>query len=111
MHESDVAAQAPAQSAIRLCLTAWANRLLSNGDAALADCRAGYELLAYLDPEQDAAGAVVPVLIELAHAESLHGRTADARSHVEEARRRRKGIVGPGRIPQMLTEAAAGLSD
>jgi ATP/maltotriose-dependent transcriptional regulator MalT len=111
MHESDVASQAPGQSAIRWYLTAWANRLLGNGDAALADCRAGYALIADLDPEQDAAGAVVPVLIELAHAEKLRGRTADARSHVEEARRRLKGIVGPGRLPQMLAEAASGLSD
>jgi LuxR family maltose regulon positive regulatory protein len=111
MHGSDVAAQAPAQSAIRWCLTAWANRLLGNGDAALADCRAAYELIVDLDPEDDAAGAVVPVLIELAHAEKLHGRNADARTHVEEAQRRIKGIAGPGRLPQILAEAAAGLAD
>ena len=109
-HGSDVASQAPAQSAIRWCLTAWANRLLGNCDAALADCLTAYQLIADLDPDEDAAGAVVPVLIELAHAEKFQGRTAEARCHVEEARRRLQGIVGPGRLPQMLAEAAEGLT-
>jgi hypothetical protein len=106
-----VASQAPGQSAIRWYLTAWANRLLGNYDAALADCLAAYELIVDLGPNQDAAGAVVPVLIEFAHAEKFRGRTAQARCHVEEAGRRLKGIVGPGRLPQMLAEAAEGLTD
>jgi len=76
MHGSDVASQAPGQSAIRWYLTAWANRLLGNYDAALADCLAAYELVVDLDPDQDAAGAVVPVLIEMAHAEKSRGRKA-----------------------------------
>jgi hypothetical protein len=109
-HGSDVASQAPAQSAIRWCLTAWANRLLGNCDAAQADCRAAYELIVDLDPDQDAAGAVVPVLIEMAHAEISQGRMAQARRHVEEARRRLQGIAGSGRLPQMLAEAAEGLA-
>jgi hypothetical protein len=110
-HGSDIASQAPAQSAIRWCLTAWANRLLGNCVVAQSDCPAAYELIVDLDPDQDAAGAVVPVLIEVAHAEISQGRMAEARGHVEEARRRLQGIPGPGRLPQMLAEAAESLAD
>jgi ATP/maltotriose-dependent transcriptional regulator MalT len=110
-HGSDIASQAPAQSAIRWCLTAWANRLLGNYDAAQADCLAAYELIVDLHPDQDAAGAVVPVLIEVAHAEISQGRMAQARRHIEEGRRRLQRIAGPGRLPQMLAEAAKGLTD
>jgi hypothetical protein len=37
----------------------------------LRQARARYALIVDLDPEQDAAGAVVPVLIELAHTENF----------------------------------------
>jgi hypothetical protein len=54
---------------------------------------------------------VVPVLIEMAYAEKIRGRTDEARGLVERAERRLKGIVGPGRLPHMLAEAAEGLTD
>ncbi|MEE6167065.1 MULTISPECIES: MerR family transcriptional regulator [unclassified Mycolicibacterium] len=89
--------------------TAWAHRLLGDVERAAADSFAGYQIVANIERGRDATGSVVPVLVELAHARRLQGRADEARRYVAEAERRLAGISGPGLLPAMLAEAAAGL--
>lgn len=86
--------------------TARAYRLLGDQDSAATCSAAGYAIVRDLPPERDAIGAVVPALIELAFARRLQGRTLEAAEHIEQARRRLRGIRGPGLFPQLLAEAA-----
>jgi ATP/maltotriose-dependent transcriptional regulator MalT len=89
--------------------TARAHRLLGDADAAAADAQTGYEIIADLPAERDATGAVVPLLIELAHARRLQGRHLDARRLGAEAQRRLGSVRGPGRLPAMLADALDGV--
>ena len=82
----------------------------SGNDDALCCCLTTYELIVDLDPDQAAAGAVVPVLIEVAHAEISRGPMAEARRHIEEARRRLQRIVCSDASPNAC-RSRQGLTD
>lgn len=85
--------------------TARAHRLLGNFEAAHSDAHAGYLIVKGLAPEKDATGAVVPLLIEVAHAQKFKGHNESARQYEAEAERRLRRIRGPGLLPAMLDEA------
>ena len=83
--------------------------LLGDIDTAAAISRAGYETVADIAPERDAANLVIPVLIGLVHALRLQGHVDEARRHAVEARRRLAYLSEPGRLGAMLDEASHGL--